>query len=151
MYEIQPGCRVRMHLKITLPNGTVAEDTFGDEPFEFTMNDGSLNPALELALYGLREGQAQTIELQPEQAFGLHDPQNVHPLPRHRFPVDMQLAVGQLIGFDAGQGEELPGVIMAIDNDTVTVDFNHPLAGKTIILQTEVLSIEPPLPQDDES
>jgi FKBP-type peptidyl-prolyl cis-trans isomerase SlpA len=149
MYEIQPGSQVRMHLKITLPNGTVAEDTFSEEPLEFTMNDGTLIPSLELALYGLREGQIQTLELQPEQAFGLSDPNNVHQLPRSQFPDDMQLEPGQIIGFESEQGEELPGVIQSVDNDTVTVDFNHPLAGKTIILHTEVLSIKPPADEQE--
>lgn len=147
MFEIQPGSKVKMHLRITLPNGTVAEDTFAAEPLEFTMNDGTLIPSLELALYGLREGQEQTLELEPEQAFGLSDPNNVHQLPREQFPAEMELQPGLVIGFEIEQGEELPGSVQSVDNDTVTVDFNHPLAGKTIILHTEVLSIEPP---DDE-
>ena len=72
MFEIQPGSKVKMHLRITLPNGTVAEDTFAAEPLEFTMNDGTLIPSLELALYGLREGQEQTLELEPEQGAAVH-------------------------------------------------------------------------------
>ena len=105
--------------------------------------------SLELALYGLREGQEQTLELEPEQAFGLSDPKNVHQLPRSQFPDDMDLQEGQVIGFQTQEGEELPGAVKAVENDTVTVDFNHPLAGKTIILYTEILSIEPPKDEEE--
>lgn len=144
MLEIQPGSRVRLHLRITLPNGTVAEDTFKGEPLEFCMNDGTLVRGLELGLYGLKAGDRQTLTLEPEQTFGLHDPTNVHALPRSRFPDDMSLQPGLIIAFDSGAGDEIPGAVTAIEDEQVTVDFNHPLAGKVIRFEVRILDVGPP-------
>jgi FKBP-type peptidyl-prolyl cis-trans isomerase SlpA len=133
---------VTLHLSLTLEDGTVAESTFGDdEPFTFTMGDGTLVEGLELGLYGLRPGDTQRLKLFPEQAFGLHDPGKVHQLPRADFAAELVLEPGSIIGFDAPGGEELSGTIVAVDDATVEVDFNHPLAGRVVIFDVEIIDV----------
>lgn len=140
-YPISPESTVTLHLSLTLKDGTVAESTFDDEPLTFTMGDGSLAEGLELGLYGLRPGDTQRLELYPEQAFGLRDPGKVHQLPRADFAAELALEPGLVIGFDAPGGEELSGTIIAFDDATVEVDFNHPLAGRVVIFDVEIIDV----------
>jgi len=140
-YPISPASTVTLHLSLTLEDGTVAESTFEDEPLTLTMGDGSLAGGLELGLYGLRPGDTQRLELYPEQAFGLRDPGKVHQLPRADFAAEMVLEPGLVIGFNTPGGEELSGTILAFDDATVEVDFNHPLAGRVVIFDVEIISV----------
>lgn len=142
--QIQPGSRVRLHLAIKLANGMVAETTFDDDPLEVIIGDGALVYGLEVALYGMRPGQKQSITLTPEQAYGTHDPVAVGWLPRDQFPADMQLEPGALVGFVGAEGEEVAALVIAVDAERVQIDFNHPLAGKPIIFESEIISVEPP-------
>jgi FKBP-type peptidyl-prolyl cis-trans isomerase SlpA len=140
-YPISPESTVTLHLSLTLEDGTVAESTFDDEPLTFTLGDGSLVEGLELGLYGLHPGDTQRLNLFPEQAFGLRDPEKVHRLPRVDFPADMALEPGCIIGFDTPEGEELPGMIVSTDDTSVEVDFNHPLAGRVVIFDVEIIDV----------
>ncbi|MFN2309890.1 MAG: peptidylprolyl isomerase [Gammaproteobacteria bacterium] len=146
--QIQPGSRVRLHLSLTLSNGTVAESSFDGAPLELVIGDGSLVHGLELALYGLRAGQRQTLTLHPEQAYGAHDPEALGWLPRAQFPAGMVLQPGALVGFTGPQGEEVAALVTAVEADRVQIDFNHPLAGKPLVFEVEILAVAPP-PADD--
>lgn len=140
-YPISPESTVTLHLSLTLEDGTVAESTFDDEPLTFILGDGTLVEGLELGLYGLRPGDTQRLSLFPEQAFGLRDPEKVHRLPRADFPAEMALEPGCIIGFDTPEGEELPGMIVSTDDTSVEVDFNHPLAGRVVIFDVEIIDV----------
>ena len=140
---ISIGSTVTLHLALTLEDGTIAETTFGGEPHRFTMGDGSLVRGLELALYGLRPGATQRLELRPQQAYGSRDSQRVQRLPRAQFPAGMAPEPGQIIGFEAPDGVELPGTVLAVSEDAVEVDFNHPLAGHTLVFEVEIIDVVP--------
>ena len=142
-YPISPESTVTLHLSLTLKDGTVAESTFDGEPLVFTMGDGSLVEGLELGLYGLRAGDRQRLELYPEQHFGLHDPAKVHQMPRSEFGVDITLEPGVIVGFDTPAGEELSGTVISLGEATVEVDFNHPLAGRTVTFDVEIIDVVP--------
>lgn len=142
-FPISRGSTVTLHLSLTLEDGTVADSTLEGEPFTFVMGDGTLVSGLELALYGLYPGDTQCLELTPEQAFGPHDPQHVHRMPRSAFTDEFKLAPGVIVGFETPQGEELAGAVLALDADSVTVDFNHPLAGHTVVFEVEIIDVVP--------
>jgi len=142
------GSEVLMHFSIRLEDGTVAESTDGGEPMRFVMGDGTLVDGLELALYGLHAGDRQTLTIGPENAFGYRDPNNVHSLSRADFPPDMTLDEGVIVGFTTPAGDEIPGMVMAVGEERVSVDFNHPLAGHEITFEVEILEVsagEPPM------
>lgn len=145
--EIIPGSQVTLHLKISLTDGTEAISTFEDEPLTLVMGDGQLQPGLELALYGLKPGDTEHLTLEAEQAYGLHDDQLVHRIPKSDFPADLQPELHQVISFSVPNGEETPGTILAIGSDQVTVDFNHPLAGHDIVFDARILSVGMPDPR----
>ena len=148
-HPIGVGSTVTLHLSLTLEDGTVAEETFSGEPHTFCMGDGSLVHGLELGLYGLKPGNTQRLELTPEQTYGLHDPGNIQQLPRTQFAANMELAPGQILGFATPDGTELPGAIVSVSDDSVEVDFNHPLAGHTITFDVEIIDVVPAEPEDD--
>jgi len=147
-YNVSPGSTVTLHLSLTLEDGTVAESTFDDEPLTFTMGEGVLASGLELALYGLYPGDTQRIELAPEQTFGRRDPANIHRLARSVFPADMQIDPGVIVGFETPDGDEVGGAVLALDEESVEVDFNHPLAGHVISFDVEIIDVIPPVAGD---
>ena len=142
-YPISPEFTVTLHLSLALEDGTVMESTFEDEPLTFTMGDGTLVEGLELGLYGLKAGDKQRLVLDPEQAFGLHDAARRHTMARSAFPDDQVLEPGLIMGFDTPAGEELSGTILSVDGDSVAVDFNHPLAGRVVVFEVEILEVVP--------
>lgn len=142
-YAVDVGSTVTLHLALMLEDGTVAESTFDDEPLTFVMGDGTLVHGLELALYGLRPGDTQRLALYPEQAFGPHDPERIQRLPRTGFPADIELVPGSIIVFDMPEGEEIAGTLISLDDRTVEVDLNHPLAGYRIVFDVEIIDVVP--------
>ena len=139
--EILPGSTVSLHLAITLEDGTEAISTFGEEPSTLRIGEGAIVPTLEMAIYGLRAGDEHTFELTPEQAYGPRDEALVRMMPLSDFPDDLAPVKGQIISFTAGDGEEIPGTVVDVEDDQVKVDFNHPLAGNFVIFRVQILSV----------
>jgi FKBP-type peptidyl-prolyl cis-trans isomerase SlpA len=143
--KIGPGSKICLHFSLVLEDGTVAETTRDDnDPLEFVVGDGTMIQGLELALYGLKAGERQTLTIEPKLAFGFPDPENVHVLPRAEFPEDMPLSRGVIIEFNTPAGDEVPGTVLEVNDNDVKVDFNHPLAGHEITFEVEILSVESP-------
>jgi len=140
---IGPGDRVRLHFAMTLEDGTEAESTFGDQPVEITIGQGDLQASLEARLTGLRPGERRRFAIAAQEGFGAHDPALIHMLSRREFPPAMELEPGLIIGFTTPAGDEVPGLILDIQGDEVTVDFNHPLAGRDFEFRVEILSVQP--------
>ena len=141
---IGPGTIVTMNFTLTIKDGPVADASEPNEPMTFTMGDGSLINGLEMAIMGLKAGDKTSVELDPLNAFGFSDPENIHYLPRNEFADDLPVDPGTIIGFSTPSGDEIPGTIKEIKDDVVTVDFNHPLAGHDIIFDVDIVDIKPP-------
>ncbi|MES9873865.1 MAG: FKBP-type peptidyl-prolyl cis-trans isomerase [Candidatus Sedimenticola sp. 20ELBAFRAG] len=142
--EIVPGSEITLHFSLSTPDGLEAVSTFEEDPAILTMGDGSLTEGLELALYGLKVGDKQTLLLEAEQAFGIHDEGKIQQMQRSDFPDEMELEAGLVVGFEAPSGTEVAGIILEADDQDVKVDFNHPLAGKDVVFKVEILEIEGP-------
>ncbi|MDH1107684.1 FKBP-type peptidyl-prolyl cis-trans isomerase [Metapseudomonas otitidis] len=140
--RIGPDREVTLNFAIKLENGDVVDSTFGKQPATFKVGDGNLLPGFENALFGLKAGDRRELPITPEQGFGQPNEQNVQVMPRGQFQ-DMELSEGLLIIFNDAANAELPGVVKAFDADRVTIDFNHPLAGKTLRFEVEILAVRP--------
>ncbi|MGA0841042.1 MAG: FKBP-type peptidyl-prolyl cis-trans isomerase [Pseudomonadales bacterium] len=138
--RIAPGARVTLHFAILLESGEEVDTTRRRAPAVFTVGDGSLLPGFEEALFGMQAGDDAQLALAPEAAFGPHRRENVQLLARERF-ADLELEPGLMVSFAAADGE-LPGVVTRLFERTVEVDFNHPLAGRPIIFDVSILSVE---------
>jgi len=142
---IEPGSRVRMHFALRLEDGTEVDSTFGGEPLAFTLGDGSLARGLEMALLGMKPGQHETVRVGPElSGFGERSDEAIQKMPRDDFPPDMDLRPGMILAFDTPTGEELPGAVREVGEESVTVDLNHPLAGHELTFEVEILEVEAP-------
>ena len=138
---IGPGSTVTLHFAIKLDDGQLVDSNFEGKPATFTVGDGNLLEGFEKALFGLFEGSEESLRILPENGFGQHNPSNIQVLPRQHFE-DMELEEGLVISFADPQGGELPGVVDRFDDNKVHVDFNHPLAGKTLFFDVRILSVE---------
>jgi len=141
---IGPGTVVTMHFKVLFKDGMVADASEEGEPMTFTIGDGSLISGLEMAITGLKVGDKQSVEIDPLNAFGYSDPDNIHHLPRSEFAEELPVDPGTIISFSTPSGDEIPGMIKDVKDDVVTVDFNHPLAGHEIIFDVDIVDIQPP-------
>ena len=140
--RIGPDKEVTLHFALKLENGDVVDSTFDKQPATFKVGDGNLLPGFEVALYGFKAGDKRSLQIEPENAFGQPNPQNVQVMPRGQFQ-DMELSEGLLIIFNDAANAELPGVVKAFDEQQVTIDFNHPLAGKTLSFDVEIIAVRP--------
>ena len=138
---IAQGSRITMHFALKLSAEHEVDSTFAGEPATFTLGDGNLLPGFEEYLVGLTTGDHRTFDVPPEKAFGQPNPQNRQDMKRSDFPVDMPVAPGLMVSFADAQGAELPGLIAEVEGDWVTVDFNHPLAGKTLMFEVQILEV----------
>ncbi|MBD9426809.1 FKBP-type peptidyl-prolyl cis-trans isomerase [Pseudomonas sp. PDM15] len=138
--RIGPDKEVTLHFALKLANGDVVDSTFDKQPATFKVGDGNLLPGFEVALYGFKAGDKRSLQIEPENAFGQPNPQNVQVMPRSQF-ADMELSEGLLVIFNDAANAELPGVVKAFDDAQVTVDFNHPLAGKTLSFDVEIVEV----------
>ena len=138
--RIGPDREVTLHFALKLENGEVVDSTEGKAPATFKVGDGNLLPGFEVALYGFKAGDKRSLQIEPENAFGQPNPQNVQVMPRGQFQ-DMELSEGLLIIFNDAANAELPGVVKAFDEQQVTIDFNHPLAGKRLSFDVEIIEV----------
>ncbi|MFK7606328.1 MULTISPECIES: FKBP-type peptidyl-prolyl cis-trans isomerase [unclassified Pseudomonas] len=139
--RIGQNTQVTLHFALRLENGDTVDSTFDKSPATFKVGDGSLLPGFEAALFGFKAGDKRKLEILPENAFGQPNPQNVQIIARSQFN-DMELSEGLLVIFNDAANTELPGVVKAFDDEQVTIDFNHPLAGKTLTFDVEIFEVK---------
>lgn len=133
---------VILHFDLTLEDGTAADSTrVHDKPAKLVMGDGSLTDNFEKCLLGLHKGDKKSFKLAPQDAFGMPNPDNIYHLDKSKFAADETLSEGMIMGFSQPDGSELPGIIRSIAGHSVTVDFNHPLAGQTVIFNVEIIEV----------
>ncbi|MEA3251222.1 MAG: FKBP-type peptidyl-prolyl cis-trans isomerase [Pseudomonadota bacterium] len=142
-YRIGEGMEVTLHFTLKLEDGTVVDSTRDKQPATFQVGDGNLPPGFETPLTGLTDGETGSYTISPEHAFGQHNPQNIQSLPRDSFDEESELEEGLVMSFADPAGGELPGVIAEIGDKRVEVDFNHPLAGRTLTFDVEVIEVRP--------
>lgn len=140
---IDQGTRVTLNFALSFPDGEVIDSTFHKQPASLEIGDENLPENFEAYLMGLKAGDRETFEVPPEKAFGQHNPSNVQTFKRHEFSADMVLEPGVMISFADARQSELPGVVSRVEGDQVDVDFNHPLAGRTLMFEVEIIDVEP--------
>lgn len=139
---ITQGSEVVLHFDLKLADGSAADSTrVNDKPAKLVMGDGSLTANFEACLLGLNTGDKKSFTLEANDAFGQPNPDNIHHLERSKFSADTPAEEGMIIAFTQPDGSELPGIVREVTGDSVTVDFNHPLAGQVITFDVEILSV----------
>ena len=144
--RITQGSQVALHFEVALENGTVIDSTFSrPEPVRLIIGDESLLPGFENVLNNLRAGDTRTAHLEPEQAFGEWNKDNVQTFSRAQFALtEANPEVGMMIEFEDKGKNTLPGVISKVTQEDVEVDFNHPLAGQSLLFKVQIFKVTPP-------
>jgi FKBP-type peptidyl-prolyl cis-trans isomerase SlpA len=142
LFAVGEGTRVFLNFSLRLEDGSEVDSNFSGAAVDFVIGDGSLLPGFERLLFGMSGGEQHTFTVTPEHAFGMPNENNVQLMGRSDFAADAELETGLLFSFADANGGELPGMIASFDDESVTVDFNHPLAGRTIIFDVLVHRVE---------
>ncbi|MEH6587739.1 MAG: peptidylprolyl isomerase [Halioglobus sp.] len=140
---VSEGTRVFLNFSVSLEDGSEVDSNFGGDAVDFAIGDGSLLPGFERRIFGMSAGERQMFKVPPEDAFGQPNENNLQRLPLGQFDDDIDLEIGLVFSFADAAGGELPGMIISFDEKEVTVDFNHPLAGRTILFDVLIHRVEP--------
>lgn len=142
--SVQDNSAVLVHFTLQLEDGSTAESTrTHGKPALFRLGDNSLSDALKQELIGLQVGDKHTFTLQPEDAFGLENPDLIQYFTRRDFAQTGIPDAGTIMLFTSRDGSEMPGVVREVAEESITVDFNHPLAGHSVSFELEILEIDP--------
>ncbi|MFZ1077110.1 MAG: peptidylprolyl isomerase [Nitrosotalea sp.] len=139
---VKTGNKVKVEYVGKLDDGSVFDSSEDHgKPLEFEVGSGHVIKGFDDAILGMNEGDEKEFTIQPAEAYGQHDPTLVQKVPREVFPQEADLTAGLL--FEAGlpTGEKVPAMITAVDEGIVTVDLNHPLAGKTLNFKIKLKEI----------
>lgn len=141
MITAKLGDRVTVHYIGTLDNGRIFDSADSDNPLSITLGQGEVFTALEQAIVGMKVGSAANIEIPAEQAFGPHRKENMLQVPRSSFPAERELRIGEKISLAFSDGEERVMRVIAEENDAVTLDANHPLAGLDLTFALQLVEV----------
>ena len=136
------GDKVKVHFEGYLEDGTVFGSTMDEEPFEFTIGEKNMLPGFENAVVGMQKGDIKTITLSPEDAYGPHKKELVSAMEKSGFPKELQLEVGKRLRVRTQDGKYTMVTIKDFTEDSIVIDENDPLAGKTLTFKIELVEIK---------
>lgn len=140
--SIQNNSEIIVHITMKLSDGSAADSTkVNNKPAKIVMGDASISPAFEAQLLGLKKGGSKEFMLEAVDAFGESNPDNIHYVDIDKFTNDVPAEVGNIITFTQPGNIELPGIIREVSGTSVTIDFNHPMAGQAVTFIIDVVDI----------
>ena len=146
MNHVQPGSFLTLHYRLSGPDGADLINTFADKPATLSLGTGELAPAMEARLLGLPEGAHTSFELDAGEAFGARNPELLQRVKRSLLnelgDPDEQYHVGDVVQFPTPDGQgAYAGVVRQIEGDALLFDFNHPLAGRPVIFEVQLIGV----------
>lgn len=142
MTQVKSGDTVRLHYTGTLQDGTTFDSSAGRDPLEFTVGSGQIIPGLDKAIPGMAVGDKKTVTVPADEAYGQPDPNARQSVPRAEIPDDLPLDLGTQLQVQTAGGQVMPVTIVEVTEEAVTLDANHPLAGKDLIFDIELVSFD---------
>ena len=141
MSQAESGNTVKVHYTGTLADGTRFDTSRGSDPLEVTLGSGSVIAGFEQALVGMSVGESKTVTIGAAEAYGEHHADRVHEVEREKMPEEIDLRVGIILEAVGADGTPLPVQVAELSETTVTLDFNHPLAGEDLTFELELVEI----------
>lgn len=141
---VKKGDMVSVDYEGRFESGEVFDSSMhGDHshPLEFKVGNGQVIAGFDSAVEGMEVGQEKEITIKPEDAYGMPNPEYMKQIPRSALPKDQEPKVGMMLVMGTQDGKQFPVRISKVDNDSVTIDLNHPLSGKTLIFKIKVVKI----------
>ena len=143
MTQVETGNTVKVHYTGTFDDGTQFDTSVGAEPLEVTIGKGEVIPGFERGLEGMGVGDKKTVHLSAEEAYGEHRPELVQEVDRTEIPEEIELAVGVQLQANGPDGNNYVLAVTEVNDATITVDGNHPLAGKALHFELDLVDIAP--------
>ena len=148
MKKVENGIFVSVDYKGTLQNGEVFDTSSGRQPLEVQIGAGKVIKGFEEALLGMSLNEKKSFTIEPEDAYGQRDESLKRVFARAEVPPEIDLQVGQIVGVRSQEGQQIPASIVQVDDENVTADMNHPLAGEVLHFEIEVVGISSTPTQD---
>jgi peptidylprolyl isomerase len=140
--QVQHGDAVQVHYTGTLADGTVFDSSRGRDTLAFTLGQGQLIPGFEKAVLGLGVGESVTVQIDAAEAYGPHQAGMMVVVDRAQFPPDLPLEIGLQLQMQQPNGQSMVVTVTTITDQNVTLDANHPLAGKDLTFEIELVAID---------
>lgn len=141
MAQVKSGDKVKVHYHGKLTTGETFDSSAGREPLEFEVGSGMVIKGFDEGVTGMAVGEKKTINIPFNEAYGPRNPEMVIDMPKERFPEDMEVEVGMPLVMSDGQGQQFQVTIVEIKETSVVLDANHPLAGKDLVFDLELVEI----------
>jgi peptidylprolyl isomerase len=141
MKQASIGNNVKVHYKGSLDDGTVFDSSHDGDPLEFAIGGGQVIPGFEDAIIGMSLGETKTSRITSDKAYGPHIEEMVVAFGREQLPADLQPSIGQVLRFRRNDGCFIEVTVIDVSDSSVTFDGNHPLAGKDLIFEIQLIEI----------
>ena len=141
MSQAKSGDTVKIHYSGTLTDGTQFDSSEGRDPLEFAIGAGAVIPGFEKAVEGMAVGESKSVTIDPDDAYGPRHDQLIQQVPNTALPEDVEPAVGMQLQGQSPEGQVMNLTVTAIEDDAITVDANHPLAGEALTFDIELVEI----------
>jgi len=141
MLVIKEGVKVNILFEAKLETGEIVLKTEEEQPLEVVVGDGNIPKSIEKILIDMKEGETKTIALEATEAFGPKIDDLIVDLPKEEFDSQVELDVGSRVSINSPEGKRFTGTVLEVKDENISVDFNHPLAGKNLIFTVTVVSI----------
>lgn len=138
---VQDGKVVSLAYTLRLTNGEVIDFSDANEPLEYLHGAANIVPGLERALTGLQIGQSKEVEVAPADGYGAYDPEEVEVVEREQLPKEFPLELGMTLAVSDDEGNLEEAYVREIGPNSVTLDYNHPLAGQALLFSVEVVDV----------
>ena len=142
MSTIRNGSIVKLHYVAKLENGQVLESTSGRDPIKFKVGAGEVIKGLDESVIGLKKGDKVEVTIPPEKGFGPWREDLLKKIPRSALKGDIEPQVGMIVELKSELGGSIPVIITEVNEKSITVDLNHPLAGQTLKFELEIVDVE---------
>jgi peptidylprolyl isomerase len=141
MTAAKDGDKVKVHYTGALEDGTVFDSSQEAEPLEFIIGSGALIPGFENAVRGMKTGESRTVKIEPDDAYGQHFAEMVQTVPVSAFDGNVKPEVGQQFEVSPDDNEPFIVTVTGLEDGNVTLDANHPLAGKALVFEISLVAI----------
>lgn len=141
MSKAKSGDTVKVHYKGKLKDGTQFDSSEGREPLEVQLGTRQVIPGFEEAIIGMSVGESKSAEIPVDEAYGPRREEMIAKVGRNQYPDDLKPEVGQTLGVQQENGESLQVMVVEVDDDGMTIDANHPLAGEDLTFDIELVEI----------
>ena len=141
MSQAKKGDNVKVHYKGTLNDGSIFDSSEGREPLAFEVGAGMMIPGFDKAVDGMKVGEKVTANIPAKEAYGESREDMIMEVPAAQIPVDLNPEVGQQLAIEQPNGQSVPVVVKEISEDKIVIDGNHPLAGKDLTFDIELVEI----------